>query len=320
MLSRLARYLERHWEFRDRAALLRDGRQDPQVPTAAVFLSVFAMHAMRLGSFNELEAQLRIAGRWEPWVGRRKPSADTLGYCLARLDLAGPRALLAGVGRQMKRKKVFRRLYPDAYWVAALDGIETYQSRKRHCPQCLTRALEVGGQSVTEYYHREVALQMVGVVPALLVDAEPILVGETECAAALRLLKRLKAAAPRFIDVLTLDAFYLQAPFVREVLDLGYGAVIVLKQEERELYQDAEGLFQVTMPQEAEEVQGIEGAVKVWDLRGLTTWTQLGSPVRVVRELSKRPKRERVAGKWVEREVGAGPMHAGMRKRAASGS
>lgn len=60
-------------------ALISDTRQACRVPTSAVVLSVFGMHALRLGSVNELEAQLRIPSRWEPWVGPRKPSADTLG-------------------------------------------------------------------------------------------------------------------------------------------------------------------------------------------------------------------------------------------------
>jgi Transposase DDE domain len=282
---------------------MRDNRQSPEVPASAVFLSVFGMHALRLGSFNELEAQLRIARRWEPWVGPRKPSADTLGYSLERFHLEGPRLMLAEVGRGMKRKKVFRRLYPDSYWVAAIDGIETFKSRKRHCAACCTREIKVAEEIVIEHYHREVVLQMVGVVPALALDAEPVLKGETETAAALRLLRRVKAAMPRFIDVVTMDAFYLQAPFVQEVLALGYGVVIVLKQEERDLYKDAEGLFQVTMPEQVQQVHGIDGTAKVWDVRGLTSWSQLGRSVRVVRELKQRLKRERIAGQWVEREV-----------------
>ncbi|MGH7535234.1 MAG: transposase, partial [Gemmatimonadales bacterium] len=254
----------------------------------------------RLGSFHELEARLRIPGCWEAWVGPRKPSADTLGYSLERFDLDGPRAMLAGVGRAMKRKKVFRRLHADPHWVAAVDGVETGKSRKRCCEDCCTREIKVGGEAVIEYYHREVVLQMVGVVPALPLDAEPIRKGETEVAAALRLLQRVKAALPRFIDVLTFDAFYLQAPFLREVLDLGYGAVVVLKQEQRDLYQDADGLFRGIQPQ---SVASVDGPVQVWDVRGLTSWSQLGRPVRVVREVRKAVRRERVAGKWVEREV-----------------
>ncbi len=152
-----------------------------------------------------------------------------------------------------------------------------------------------------EYYHREVVVQLVGVVPALPLDAEPVLPGETECAAALRLLKRLRAAAPRLIDVLTLDAFYLQAPFVREVLSLGYGVVMVLKAEERGLYRDVEGLLRISKPETVR--LGIRGTAEIWGIHDLRSWSQLGRPVRVVRELKKYVKRERIAGQWTERHV-----------------
>lgn len=287
---------------------VHDARKFSRIPAKSVFLSVFGMNATRLGSFNELEQQLSLPARWEPWVGTRKPSADTLGYALSRSDLAPLRWMLADAAKKGKRKKVFHRLYPDSYWVGAIDGVETYKSRKRCCPKCLTRRIKVGkkkeGKKVTEYYHREVALQLIGVTPALIVDAEPMVKGDTEVSAALRLLGRVRETLPRFFDVLSFDAFYLQAPFVNKVLDMGYGMVIVLKQEERDLYKDAEGLFQMTEPEEqAIKVQGLDGTIKVWDVDGLTSWSQLGRSVRVVRELKKRLKRERIAGEWVEREV-----------------
>lgn len=300
MLRRLAGYLERRWSFLELLADIRDGRRNPEIPASAVFLSVFGMHALHLGSFNELEAQLRIPARWESWTGPAKPSADTLGYSLDRFDLEGPRRMLSAVGRQLKRSKALRRLYPDLYWVGAIDGIETYKSRKRCCPECCVRQIEVTGVVVREYYHRYVALQLVGVVPALILDAEPLQPGETETHAALRLMRRVKERLPRFIDVLTLDAFYLQAPFVKQILELGYGVMIVLKQEARELYQDAEGLLKTVTP---ETLAAPTGTIELWDFQDLQSWSQLGRPVRVVRSLEHKRLRERVAGEWVERAV-----------------
>jgi hypothetical protein len=301
VLARLARYLDRHWDFRDNLALIRDTRQNPDVPTSAVFLSVFGMHAVRLGSLNGLEQQLQIPGRWEPWVGPVKPSADTVAYALERCDPESLRAMLAGVAHLAKRKKAFRRLYPDAYWVGALDGIETYKSKKGHCSTCCERNVGTEEEPIIEYYHREVVLQLVGVTPACILDEEPILPGETETTAGLRLLERFHARMPRFLDVLTMDAFYLQAPFAKRALDLGYGLVTILKQENRDLYQDAEGLFQITKSEKV--TLGVNGTAEVWDVKGLTSWSQLGRPVRVVREHKEYCKRERVAKKLVERQV-----------------
>lgn len=177
---------------------VRDSRQHAQVPSPAVFLSAFGMHVVRLGSLNGLELQFQIPGRWEPWVGPIKPSADTMAYALERYDPEPLRTMLADVAHLAKRKKAFRRLYPDAYWVGALDGIETYKSKKGCCSTCCQRNVGTEKEPIIEYYHREVVLQVVGVTPACILDEEPVLPGETETIAALRLLERFHARMPRF--------------------------------------------------------------------------------------------------------------------------
>lgn len=301
MLARFARYLEGTWDFDQHLARIRDMRWYAQIPTPSIFLSALGMYALRLPSFNELEQQLKIPGRWESWVGPRKPSADALGYSLERFDLEALRGVLCEVAHAFKRKKSLRRLYADLYWVAAVDGIEIYKSRKRCCPECCQRQIGTEQEPRIEYYHRYVVLQLVGVVPALLLEIEPLRPADTEVTAGLRLLERVKQRYPRFIDVLSLDAFYLQAPFVRKVLELGYHVVIVLKQENRELYQDAEGLFKL-MPSESEHIIGLQKTTQRWDLEGLTSWSQMGQPVRVVRSLETKTVRERIAHQWTERQ------------------
>ena len=132
MLGRLARYIERRWSFLEMLEHVRDSRKNSTIPTSAIFLSVFGMHSIRLGSLNGLEQQLQIPGRWEPLVGPVKPSADAVAYTMERCDPEPLRMMLANAARLAKRKKAFRRLYPDTYWVGALDGIETYKSKRRY--------------------------------------------------------------------------------------------------------------------------------------------------------------------------------------------
>ena len=72
---------------------------------------------------------------------------------------------------------------------------------------------------VIEYYHRYVVLQLVCVTPALMLDAEPVRPGETECAAALRLLRRLRQEyGRRFFDVVVVDSWYTNGPFLKTVV------------------------------------------------------------------------------------------------------
>ena len=286
--------MEKTWGFENVLACIGDSRVSPRIPARSVWLSVFGMHALRLGSHNALGQQLKMPKRWEPWVGNRKPSVRTIERSTESMDIAGQRDILATIARAAKRKKVFRRLYPDVHWVGALDGQEPYCSFKRCCPQCLTRELTINDRPVIQYYHRYVVLQLVGVVPALPLDIEPLLPGDTEATAGLRLLRRFTQSNFRFLDVVTLDAFYLQAPFVLEVLKLGLTAQIILKQENRELYQDAQGLYEITP---SETIHGLGKETRLWDMEELTSWKPLGRPVRVIRSLETETVSERIAGK-----------------------
>lgn len=297
MLARFTKYLDRTWDFPDLLVHVHDGRKKPRIPVRAVWLSEFGMHALRLGSHNALGQQLKIPARWEPWVGKEKPSIRTCERSLEVLDLQGQREIIALVAQEGKRKKVFRRLYPDSHWVGALDGLEPYCSFKRCCPECLTRQIKVGDKTLTQYYHRYVVLQLVGVTPALELDIEPLLPGDTEVSAGLRLFRRFTKRCPRFLDAVTLDAFYLQAPFVREALEFGLTLIIVLKQETRELYRDADGLRKITP---SKTIHGVNKVSEVWDLEGLTSWKSLGIPVRVVASLEKGTKTERIAKQSIE--------------------
>src|SRR5260370_38155526 len=64
--------------------------------------------------------------------------------------------------------------------------------------------------------------------------------GEGEETAALRLLRRLPDLyGSRFFDILLLDALYAQSPVLRLVQEIGWDAVISLKQNNRHLYQSA---------------------------------------------------------------------------------
>ena len=83
------------------------------------------MFATRLGSFNALAGQLRDAGRWEKIVGKRKPSADTLGRVSALLDTACLRGFLAETIHFLRRAKVIAAS-PWALRFAVFDGHEFF--------------------------------------------------------------------------------------------------------------------------------------------------------------------------------------------------
>jgi hypothetical protein len=265
-----------------------------------VWLCVFAMFVVRLPSFHALEQALRRRPGWRAWLGPgRRPSADTLGRVLARLDLPALRALVATVNRRAWRAKMIHGPVGESYRVVAVDGHELWASRARCCAECLTREVTVGhrGQVVREYYHRVVVAQWVGVTPPAILDVERIRPGEGEVVAARRLLARIVVTYGRLIDIVTADALYLEAPFIRQVLAAGAHVVIVLKQEARALYEAADELRAVLAP-------GLvaEGArtTRLWDLPELDAFPTLGRPVRVVWAEEATVRRRRVGGQLQE--------------------
>ena len=87
---------------------------------------------------------------------------------------------------------------------------------------------------------------------------------------------------------------YLEAPFLKQVLDAGKHVVIVMKQERRELFQDAEKLRSLVAPQVF--VDGSK-TTRLWDIPELSSFTTLGRTVRVVWAEEQTPKRKIVGGK-----------------------
>ncbi len=269
---------------------LRDGRRRPQIATATVWLAVFAMFAVRLRSLNALEQELRRPGRWARWIeSRRPPSADTVGRVLSRLELPAQRRVVTALNRQAWRRKAIHGRPGAAYRVVAVDGHELWASRARCCRECLVRAVTVGGVKVPEYYHRVVVAQWVGVTPPALLDLERVRPPEGEVVAARRLVARVVQTYGRLLDVITADALYLEAPFIRTVLDAGKHVVVVLKQEARELYQDADRLRAVRPPTALEDGPR---TTRLWDLPDLTSFTTLERPVRVVWAEERTTKRQ----------------------------
>jgi hypothetical protein len=143
----------------------------------------------------------------------------------------------------------------------------------------MVREVEVKGEKVQEYYHRIVVAQWAGVTPPAILDVELIKPGEGEVVAARRLFERIVKNYERLVDVICADALYLEAPFIRLVLEAGKHVVVVMKQEARELYQDADRLRSLEKPRVVEDQQR---TTRLWDLGALESFTTLGRPVRVV--------------------------------------
>jgi hypothetical protein len=234
----------------------------------------------QLGSLNALE-QTRSSRFWSKWLGGPIPSADTVGRVFALTDCDTIRTGVHGVYTRLKRNKA---LEPPWHGLVplVLDGHESSASYRRCCPGCLQRTIHTADEDHIQYYHRNVTAQLITNDIPFLVDAEPQKPGEDELAAAMRLVDRVVHNYPRAFDVVAGDALYCQAPFFEFVCELGKDVLAVLKDERRNLLQDAQGLFEHMEPTQTQDGTGQRCT---WDAEGFRSWPSLDRPVRVVRSM-----------------------------------
>jgi hypothetical protein len=293
-LPSFARYLNKVFDFRAAAARLEDSRRDPEISPSAVFLAVFHGFAFRLSSFQQLEAELAQPAL-QQWVGAgRAFRDDVLRYSLSGFHLEGLEDMLVQVNRTLKRNKAFDASRVQGHIVAALDGVEVLSSYSRCCEACLERRVSVRRAGVkteqVQYYHRAVGCQIVSGPCKPFLGLEWLQPGEGEDTAALRLLHRLPDLyGSRFFDILLLDALYAQAPVLRLAEATGWELVVILKQNQRDLYQSAVRLF-AHRPADASGTDRREGKsyeFQIWDTEGLPFSADHPQPVRVVRSEEK---------------------------------
>jgi len=125
MMARFCRYIDKVFDFTAALRTLRDARTRPQIPTSAVWTSVFFMFATRRGSLNAIESELRAPRRLEPLVGRDKPSADTAGRVMGQIDVGPLHRMLRDNNHRLRRKKALEH-NPWALRFAAVDGHEFF--------------------------------------------------------------------------------------------------------------------------------------------------------------------------------------------------
>ena len=274
---------------------IQDGRVQGRIPTPVIVRAVLAMGFCRLGSLNAL-GQAKGSSLWRRWLGQALPSPDTIGRVAGLVDVESLRALGHHVYERLKRGKA---LMPGPHGLLALvvDGHETHATYKRHCPVCLERTIHTANGDRVQYYHRLVDASLVTSDLHILLDAEPILPGEDEVAVALRLLDRLAGEYPRAFDVVQGDALYADPRFFNWAVDHGKHALAVLKNDRRDLLQDAQRLFEDQLPR---VVQDASPRRECWDLEGFTTWPQAQVPVRVVRSHETRQVRRQLDGQIKE--------------------
>jgi hypothetical protein len=306
-LPRFVRYAQKMFHLGHLAGCFTDSRPDPRIPGRAVGLSLILGEVVQIPSLLQLQAETRLP-QWQQWVGHPgRISDDTMGYVSERMDPAQLRRGLVWINRKLKRGKAFEESKVNGMLTASLDANEQFCGDHRCCEGCLTRQItskDAQGLPVqrTQYYHKQVYAQLSGPRLSVILDVEPMRQGEEECAPALRLLARMRGQyGPRFFDLVVVDAWYANGPFLKAVVEMGWPVAAVLKQERYDIYQEALALTKGRPP--GETVQRGGRKVEIWDLPQMTFSDSYTGPVRVVRARETWPQRRRAGGKWVAGEM-----------------
>ena len=257
------------------------------------------MFAARQASFNAL-VQLRASKPIARWLGvARMPSADEMAIVSESAAPEPLRGCLGDIMHTLRRNKVLTPRH--GLMLAAIDGHETHSSYKRRHEGSLERKVTVGGREVIQYYHRFVVFQLIGHGFYLPLDAEPVLPGEDEVAAAMRLLARVLATYPRCFDVLTADAIYLRPALIDLLQAAGKHLVGTLKDNQPGLLAEARTLLPGEDPTHLDLPDVAGKSARHAELRqadGFTTDT-ISTPLRVVHSHETGVRDERIAGKSV---------------------
>lgn len=203
--------------------------------------------------------------------------------------------------RKTKENKVYRQGTIDRLVVVGIDGTETFESAKKDWNNSYktTRKIQknIKGKKeiIEEEYHKQINVfaQIVGKRPGLILGYEKITCNgnegkqEYEPNVAIELIKKLKNIYGNGIDIIVGDAIYLNEKFIKKVKKIGYHSIIRLKDNNKSLLKDAEGIFKLEKPVKM-KIKGKE--IKSWT----TNLMYKEELVKVVKYEEKNEKEEKI--------------------------
>ena len=245
----------------------------PTFPRADLVWAVVIGHILRVDSFLRLEWLAHSPVR--AGVGHESPFGDdALAYCTERMDPETTRLALAAALHQAKRNKAFEN---SRFIGLALDGTGAGRTYKEPCPLC--DPIKDAKGEVHGSLHHFVLISVVGVGLTLPVDVEPYGPGDSEYAAAQRLLRRaVDHLGPRFADYVVGDGEYATAPFLHTTGEVGLPVVARLKENLPLLAAAVRARFDGQPPQAV--FQEGDDRVEVWDDDDFDPWETLDWPDR----------------------------------------
>jgi hypothetical protein len=105
MLRRFFDYADKVFDLSKSLSQITDIRSRPQIDTQSALISSLIMHLTRLGSLNALDAELRLPKKIGSFIGKDKPSVDTIGEVFTKITPDDLRRLHWDNCYRLKRNK-----------------------------------------------------------------------------------------------------------------------------------------------------------------------------------------------------------------------
>ena len=270
-----------------------DGRVRPHIPARDLVWAVVIGHVLRVVSFLRLEWLVHSPVRAESGI-KSQFGDDALAYCSERMDPEATRLALASALHQAKRNKAFEN---SRFIGLALDGTGAGCTHKEPCRLCDPVKDPKG--AVHGWLHHFVLISVVGVGLTLPIDVEPYGPGDSEYAAAQRLLRRAVGhLGARFADYVVGDGEYATAPFLHTSGEVGLPVVARLKENLPLLAAAVRARFDGQPPLAV--FQEGDDRVEVWDYDHFDPWETLNWPeVRVLRYRQHKRDGTVVQAEWL---------------------
>lgn len=112
MLRRFFDYSDKVFGFSKSLCKITDTRVKPQISTQSVLMSSFIMQITRMGSLNALDVELSLPKKIENFIGKDKPSVDTIGRIYTKIESDQLRTFLWNMCYRLKRNKALNTDLP----------------------------------------------------------------------------------------------------------------------------------------------------------------------------------------------------------------
>ena len=247
-LKQLLTYINKVYDMGEKINTLKDKRIKSSVGLSTIVFVVLFGFMLQIRSFNRLQHWIE-KDKFKKVLPKNAKMLriDAVRRCLSDFDLDGLKNIHSSVIKTTIKNKVFRNGTIDGLKVAAIDGVELFESTKKCCNRCLSREHRDG---TIHYFHRAVVCATVGSNPHIILGQEMLEPkkdssdkNEGETTGGIRLIKKLYKEYHHFADIVVADALYCKSTWIKEVLSIGMNAVVRVKDERLHIVKDALALF-----------------------------------------------------------------------------